>query len=85
MVYGVWNIVWNCKGTAGFFMETTRNLNLNVEALKYHVMSTILEYEKFWYVRKIFRPLKWYTDRKFLATGGGGRQKKFSPEKFFLH
>jgi hypothetical protein len=40
MVYGVWNIVWNCKGTAGFFMETTRNLNLNVEALKY-VMSTI--------------------------------------------
>ena len=35
-------------------METTRNLNLNVEALKYHVMSTILEYEKFWYVRKIF-------------------------------
>ena len=29
-------------GSAGFFMETTRNLNLNVEALKYHVMSDIV-------------------------------------------
>ena len=26
-------------GTTRFFMETTRNLNLNVEALKYHVTS----------------------------------------------
>jgi hypothetical protein len=31
-------------GTAGFVMETTRNLNLNVEALKYHVMSDSVLY-----------------------------------------
>ena len=35
---------------------------------------------------KKFFPLKWYTDRTFFGDGGGwegGRQKKFSPEKFF--
>ena len=34
-------------------------------------------HEKFWYVRKIFGPLKWYTDRNFFGDGGGwgGRQK----------
>ena len=26
--------------------------------------------EKFWYVRKIFGPLKWYTDRNFFGDGG---------------
>ena len=38
--------------------------------------------------KKFFRPLKWYTDRKFFGDGGGrgggGRQKKFSPEKIFF-
>jgi hypothetical protein len=29
-------------------------------------------FEKFWYVRKIFGPLKWYTTEIFLATGGRG-------------
>jgi hypothetical protein len=29
-------------GTTGFFKETTRNLNLNVEALKYYVMSNLV-------------------------------------------
>jgi hypothetical protein len=29
-------------------------------------------HEKFWYVRKIFGPLKWYTDRNFFGDGGGG-------------
>ena len=28
--------------------------------------------EQFWYVRKIFGPLKWYTDRNFFGDGGGG-------------
>jgi hypothetical protein len=35
-------------------------------------------FEKIWYVRKIFGPLKWYTDRNFFGEGGGwgvvGRQ-----------
>ena len=29
-------------------------------------------HEKFWYVRKIFGPLKWYTDRNYFGDGGGG-------------
>ena len=31
-------------------------------------------FEKFWYVRKIFGPLKWYTDRNFFGDGGGGEE-----------
>ena len=34
-------------GTAGFFMETIRNLNLNVEALKFHVISDIVFTHRF--------------------------------------
>jgi hypothetical protein len=28
-------------------------------------------FEKFWYVRKIFGPLKWYNDQNFFGDGGG--------------
>ena len=52
------------------------------EKLCYFVISGkfVLCLEKFWYVRKIFGPLKWYTDRNFFGDGGGwggggGRQK----------
>ena len=42
-------------------------------------------YEKFWYVRKIFGPLKWYTDRNFFGGGGGGGKSKIILSgKFFL-
>ena len=29
-------------------------------------------FKKFRYVRKLFGPLKWYTDRNFFGDGGGG-------------
>ena len=47
------------------------------EKLCYFVISGkfVLCLEKFWYVRKIFGRLKWYTDRNFFGDGGGGRQK----------
>jgi hypothetical protein len=41
------------------------------EKLCYFVISGKLCLEKFWYVRKIFGPLKWYTDRNFSGDGGG--------------
>jgi hypothetical protein len=51
--------------------------------------------EKFWYVRKIFGPLKWYTDRNFFGDGGGGGggevvknnflRKNFFVGKFYTH
>jgi hypothetical protein len=51
------------------------------EKLCYFVISGkfVLCIEKFWYVRKNFGPLKWYTDRNFFGdgVGGGGRQKNF--------
>jgi hypothetical protein len=34
---------------------------------------------------KFIWPLKWYTDRNFFGDGGGGRPKKFFPEKHFWH
>ena len=42
------------------------------EKLCYSVISGkfVLCLEKFWYVRKIFGPLKWYTDRNFFGEGG---------------
>jgi hypothetical protein len=44
------------------------------EKLCYLVISGkfVLCLEKFWYVRKIFGPLKWYADRNFFGDGGGG-------------
>ena len=43
------------------------------EKLCYFVISGkfVLCLEKLWYVRKIFGPLKWYTDRNFFGDGGG--------------
>jgi hypothetical protein len=42
-------------------------------------------HEKFWYVRKIFGPLKWYTDQNFFCDGGGGRLSKIIlSRKIFL-
>ena len=48
------------------------------EKLCYFVISGkfVLCLEKIWYVRKIFGPLKWYTDRNFFGDGGGGRSSK---------
>jgi hypothetical protein len=36
----------------------------------------------FWYVRKIFGPLKWYTDRNILGDGGGGVVKNNFLQRF---
>ena len=41
-------------------------------------------HEKFWYVRKIFAPLKWYTDRNFFGDRGGGSSKINFSGKIFL-
>ena len=41
-------------------------------------------HEKFWYVRKIFGPLKWYTDRNFFDDGGGRSSKIIFSGKNFL-
>jgi hypothetical protein len=42
-------------------------------------------FEKFWYVRKIFVPLKWYTDRNFFGDRGGGEIVKINfLRKIFL-
>jgi hypothetical protein len=41
-------------------------------------------FEKFWYVRKIFGPLKWYTDRNFFGDRGGEVVKINYVRKNFL-
>jgi hypothetical protein len=57
------------------------------EKLCYFVISGkfVLCLEKFWCVRKIFGPLKWYTDRNFFGDGGGGEVVKnnFLRKKIF--
>jgi hypothetical protein len=45
-------------GTAGFFMEATRNLYLNVEALKYRVMSDIVFTQENLHAKKVL-PKTW--------------------------
>ena len=56
-------------------METTRNLNLNVEAcaLKYHVMSTILYLPRRTCTRKNVQPKTWrilaFADGISMTTG----------------
>jgi hypothetical protein len=41
--------------------------------------------EKFYYVRKIFGPLKWYTDRNCFGDGGGRSSKLMFSGKIFWH
>ena len=80
----------NIRSTVGqYWLSIKKNGTNSVNFVENFVMSGKLVwcFEKFWYVRKIFGPLKWYTDRNFFGDGegGGGRQNKSSPEKFFYN
>ena len=47
------------------------------------ISEKLVCFEKFWYVRKFFGPLKWYTDRNFFGDrGGGGEVVKINYGKF---
>ena len=58
----------NIRSTVGqYSLNIKKNGTNSVNFLKNLIISG-----KFWYVRKIFGPLKWYTDRNFFGDGGGG-------------